>query len=132
MGVTPLTQKEVWQAIPSATVTFTSQGGPLLINLDLSVYSPSSPQYFSCRPMVDGQWAGVYGGYPVAPVWTEGVSGPNTGWFAWRKSRVYTGIPAGNHTLSVECMKFYEFAPAADIVVGHETVPHSLSVIEMH
>ena len=130
LGEFPLTVKEVWITVPQATVPFTSNGGPLLINVDLSLYSPASPQYFSCRPVVDGRWAGEYGGYPVAPLWSEGLNGPNPGWFAWRKTRVYTGIPAGDHTLTVQCLKFYEFAE--DIVVGHPTVPHSVSVIEMH
>jgi hypothetical protein len=130
MGAFPLSQKGVWMTIPDATVTFTSQGGPLMISLDLWLYSPSSPQYFSCQPLVDAQWAGAYGQYPVAPLWSEGLQGPSSGWFGWQKSRVYTGVPAGDHTLTVQCMKYYEYPD--DIVVGHATVPHSVSVIELH
>jgi hypothetical protein len=127
-----ITQNRVWTAIPESTVTFASEGGPLLINLDLTLYSASSPQFFGCRPMIDGRWAGEFGNYPTGPLWSEGLNGgpqPDS-WFDWAKSRVYTGIPAGTHTLTIECMKYYQYMTL--FTVGHAEVPLSLSVIEMH
>jgi hypothetical protein len=132
IGELAITEHQVWKTVPESTVTFNSEGGPLLLNLDLTLYSASSPQFFGCRPMIDGRWAGEYGGYPVAPLWTEGLNGgpqPDS-WFDWAKSRVYTGIPAGAHTLTVECMKYYEYM--TPFTVGHAQVPLSLSIIELH
>jgi hypothetical protein len=133
-GGFPLTDNRVWITLPNTTVAFTSEGGPLLIVLDLTLYSPTGPQYFSCRPVIDDRWAGDYGGYPVAEFWFEGVNGgpSNDLWLDWEKTRVYTGVPAGNHTLAVQCLKYYQYSPAPDIVIGSPKVVHSLSVIELH
>jgi hypothetical protein len=117
----------VWTTIPAATVTFVSEGGPLLINLDLSVFADGG-QTFSCRPMLDGTWAGEYGQYPVTALWTEGLNYSPYGWNQWSKSRVYTGVPAGQHTLTVQCVKDTTTA----MQVGHAVVPQSVSVLEMH
>jgi hypothetical protein len=62
------------------------------------------------------------------PKWTEGLFASLYGWSPWFKSRVYVGVPAGGHTLTIECLK-----DAADVMmVGHDTVPQSISVVEMH
>jgi hypothetical protein len=132
IGELAITQHQVWTNVPESTVTFNSEGGPLLLNLDMTLYSASSPQFFGCRPMINDRWAGEYGGYPVAPLWTEGLNGgpqPDS-WFDWAKSRVYMGIPAGTHTLTVQCMKYYEYM--TPFTVGHSQVPLSLSIIELH
>ena len=128
-----ITQSLEWTTVPNSEVPFFSEGGPLLISLDLAVKAPTGPQFFSCRPMVDDRWAGEYGGYPATQRWLEGVKGghPNMEiWYGWDKSRVYTEIPAGNHTLSVQCMKVYHYD--VDLLIGNATVVHSVSVIELH
>jgi hypothetical protein len=116
-----------WVAIPASTVPFVSEGGPLVINVDLSVFAAVT-QTFSCRPMVDGMWAGQYGGYPYSAKWTEGLNGSTYGWSQWSKSRLYRGIPAGQHTLTVECLKDSD----VNSMIGHDIVPQSVSVLEMH
>jgi hypothetical protein len=123
----------VWTDVPDTALAFTSTGGPLIIGLDLSVKAPTGPQFFSCRPMVDNRWAGEYGGYPATQRWLEGVKGgvhEDEIWYEWQKSRVYTGIPAGDHTLTVQCMKVYDWD--VDLIIGNSTVVHSVSVIELH
>jgi hypothetical protein len=47
----------------------------------------------------------------------------------WTKTRVYVGVPAGTHTVAVQCLR-ENFNTA--ITVGHDVVPGSLSVLEMH
>jgi hypothetical protein len=123
-----VTPKAVWTTVPGATVSFVSAGGPLLINLDLFLYANQGGQQFSCRPMVDDIWAGQYGLYPVAALWTEGMNFNEYGWKQWSKSRVYKGVPAGEHTLSVQCLKDSDIS----MQVGHANVPQSVSVLEMH
>jgi hypothetical protein len=113
-------------AIPGSTVAFASEGGPLLINVDLSLFT-TVQQSTSCRPMIDGRWAGDFGAYPYSPDWTEGINYTDF-WTQWSKTRVYTGIPAGGHVLTMECRK----ADFADLTVGHQVVPQSISILEMH
>lgn len=60
----------------------------------------------SCRPTIDGVWAGSFGPLPNPgdPFWQEGLVHTGVGgWFPWQKTRIYPGIPAGNHTLQVQC-----------------------------
>ena len=116
-----------WVAIPESTVAFTSEGGALLISMDMALFSTVG-QSASCRPMIDGQWAGDFGGYPFFPRWTEGPGYANW-WYPWSKSRLYTGVPAGSHVLTVECIKDLEDTP---LKVGHSTVPQSVSVLEVN
>jgi len=120
-----ITQTLEWVAVPDSTVAFTSQGGALLISMDMALFSTVG-QSASCRPMIDGQWAGDFGGYPFFPRWTEGPGYTNW-WYQWSKSRLYTGVPAGGHVLTVECIK--DLA-GTNLKVGHATVPQSVSVLE--
>jgi hypothetical protein len=118
-----------WETIPASVTAFVSEGGPLLINIDVSVKT-AVPQTYNCRPIVDGAWAGLYGGYTSAAQWTEGAMttpGENR-WMMWSKSRVYIGIPAGTHQVAVQC--FRESA-LVEGFVGHDIIPGSLSVLEM-
>jgi hypothetical protein len=115
-----------WVAIPGSAVAFNSEGGALVINIDLALFTTAG-QSTSCRPMIDGRWAGDFGGYPFSAVWTEGLNYTNF-WTQWAKSRLYTGIPAGGHVLTVECTK----DGSASMTVGHPLVPQSVSVLEMH
>jgi hypothetical protein len=128
-----LTQSLVWITVPGSAVAFTSEGGPLLLVLDLSLKATTGPQFVACRPMIDDHWAGEYGGYPSTQRWLEGVNGGhpnNESWYGWEKSRVYTGVPAGDHTLTVQCMKVYQYE--SDVIIGNSNVVHSISVIELH
>ena len=115
-----------WVAIPGSAFTFMSEGGPLLINVDMSLYSPDI-QTASCRPMIDGRWAGDFGGFPYSSRWTEGLNYADH-WTLWSKTRVYPGVPAGGHTFNMECTK----DGFSNLTVGHAIVPLSVSVLEMH
>ena len=119
--------QERYVTIPGSTVNFVSEGGPLLILVDLSMHAYVA-QTFSCRPMIDGVWAGSYGGLPPSVKWAEGLQGTDWSWVTWSKSRVYPAVPAGPHTLTVQCFK----TGAEPMSVGHEIVPQSVSVLEMH
>jgi len=122
----PTTQ---WVQITPATLSFVSEGGPLMISVDLSLLGlGGAASYFSCRPMIDGQWAGSYGNYPYSAEWTEGLNFTSGGWRAWAKTRVYRGVPAGAHVLTIECIK----DTTAVMRVGYDTVPQSVSVVEMN
>jgi hypothetical protein len=118
----------VWVPVTTSTVAFVSEGGPLLINVDLALLGlGGASSYFSCRPVVDGRWAGEYGNFPNV-LWTEGLNYTQGGWRSWAKSRLYPGIPAGAHVLTIECMKDAD----ATMRVGHDIIPQSVSVIEMN
>jgi hypothetical protein len=120
------TDKLTWVLVPDSEVTFSSEGGPLFISIDMTMRTGG--QAFGCRPMVDGQWAGHYGNYTFIERWTEGLTRTVSEWQMWAKSRVYIGIPSGQHTLTVECRKDQDL----EAEVGTVTVPQSLSVLEMH
>jgi hypothetical protein len=132
---------DTWVTIPASTTAFTSDGGPLMLNVDMSLFA-SYATTFSCRPMIDGQWAGMYGHYPVpvnasdpnGPAWFEGLSASSYGWVMWSKSRVYSGVPAGSHTLTVQCLKNQPLNsdPRVSALVGYDWVEQSVSIIEMH
>jgi hypothetical protein len=92
-----------WGNIPGSVLPFTSSGGPLMISLDLTLINGS---HGSCRPIIDNQWAGAYGNLPNPgdPFWQEGLTYTAGGvWHPWQKTRLYPGVPAGNHTLQVQC-----------------------------
>jgi hypothetical protein len=115
-----------WVTIPDSSVGFVSNGGPLLISIDMTMRT--NGQAFGCRPMVDDQWAGLYGAYVYIDRWTEGLTRTDSVWQMWAKSRVYVGIPAGTHVLTVQCRK----DSTMEAEVGTVTVPQSVSVLEMH
>jgi len=92
-----------WVNIPASTLNFTSTGGPLMITLNLFLINGS---HATCRPVIDGLWAGSYGNLPNPgdPFWQEGLTYSAGGvWHPWNKTRMYPGVPAGNHTLQVQC-----------------------------
>jgi hypothetical protein len=123
LGGFAITQQFLWTTIPSSSTTFTSAGGPLQITIDVSV-STSSNQTFSCRPIVDGQWAGHFGNSAEGTMTTYANV-----WTMWTKTRVYVGVPAGTHTVAIQCLRE---SISNNINVGHAVVPGSLSILEMH
>ena len=115
--------------LPDSVGTFVSDGGPLLINVDVAVYAPAF-QTFSCRPTIDGQWAGHFAGLPYSEKWTEGLNSVDRSWFSWTKTRVYVGVPAGQHQVAIECLK--DSMPTVTSMIGHPIVPQSVNVIQLH
>ena len=77
--------------------------------------------------MIDGRWAGEFGGFPYSVRWTEGLNFTDH-WTLWSKTRLYTGVQAGDHTFKMECTK----DGTTNLTVGHPIVPLSVSVLEMH
>jgi hypothetical protein len=65
--------------LPGSTFTFTSQGGPLILSINLYTYSFSNQSY-TCRPLLNGTWAGTLAGFVDSPdYWSEGLLA-NIGW----------------------------------------------------
>ncbi|MHB8576442.1 MAG: hypothetical protein ACYDCQ_14050 [Dehalococcoidia bacterium] len=93
---------EIWQTIPQSQFSATTNGGPLMIYMDLYVSGGSD---VSCQPIVDGQWAGLYGNLPnPGNFWREGLVNSGVGgWHPWQSQRVYAGISAGQHTFAAQC-----------------------------
>jgi hypothetical protein len=94
-----------WVTINASTLAITTTGGPLMISVNVYLNSGS---HATCRPIIDGLWAGSYGGLVQSgdPFWQEGLTytgGFGNNWSAWQKTRIYPGVPAGNHTLQVQC-----------------------------
>jgi hypothetical protein len=90
-----------WVTINGSLLNITTTGNPLLITVDLWL-NGGSPA--SCRPIIDGVWAGSYGGLPTGNgSWMDGQVDFGANQTSWSKTRLYPGIPAGNHTLQVQC-----------------------------
>ncbi|HEX8247680.1 MAG TPA: hypothetical protein VF599_05895 [Pyrinomonadaceae bacterium] len=88
--------------IPDSEVTFTTSGGALFIFTDITLHNTTALS--ACEPIIDNQWAGSFGNYPLADsMWREGMIVTN-GYTRWSKSRIYTNIPAGTHTLAIQCV----------------------------
>jgi hypothetical protein len=92
-----------WVTIQGSAFTMTTLGGALLINLNLFV---SGGSHITCQPIIDGLWAGSYGGLPNPgdPFWKEGLVNSGVGgWHPWTTSRLYRGVPPGTHTFAAQC-----------------------------
>jgi hypothetical protein len=117
-----------WFPVSGSTFTATTNGGPLLIFIDVSLNGGS---HATCRPVIDGVWAGTYGGLsksPSDPFWTEGLVGVGaigSGWQKWSKTRLYQGVPAGIHTFGVECA-----TDGGTLTVGTTSVGASAGFVE--
>jgi hypothetical protein len=121
----------VFRPMPGSAFAFVSGGGPLLIQMNVSMMGGG---HSSCAPMIDGQWAGTYGSLPSAPVssmapsWRDGLlQTVGGGWHAWTPSRVYPGVPAGDHTFELHCA-----TDTGTLMVNNSAgIFSSLSVIEL-
>jgi hypothetical protein len=116
-----------WVTIPGSVSTITTTGGALLVSIDVSYLGGT---YVTCRPIVDGLWAGSYDSFPDPgdPFWQEGIKYSNgTFWDLWSKTRIYPSIPAGAHTVAIQC--------ATDVgtlqVCASTSVACSFGVIEL-
>ena len=94
-----------WNTIAPSTIVMTTGGGPLMISMSISL---SGGSHGTCRPIVDGVWAATFEGEvdPNTPHWPEGLTAVGCcggGWRRWDKTRIYAGIPAGQHTFAIQC-----------------------------
>ncbi len=94
-----------WVTVTNSAINMTTTGGDLLVSMNLSMNGGS---HSTCRTIVDGQWAGSFGGLPNSgdPFWQEGLNYTGAaagGWHAWATTRLYPNIPAGPHLLQIQC-----------------------------
>jgi len=119
---TEVVQSGQWKKIVGADADIITRGGPLEIELSIPMVGGGDS---SCRPTIDGAWAGKPEGLPELATWHEGRE--RTGWNVdkgfrmWKKVRVYNNIPAGPHKLGVQCR-----TSAGGVSVGR---PESTSLI---
>jgi hypothetical protein len=116
-----------WSNISPSVMTLTTTAKPLLITMNISLNQGS---HGSCRPIVDGIWAGSYGSLPNPgdPFWQEGlILVGSGGWARWSLNRIYPGIPAGNHTFQVQCV-----TDGGTMQSCGSTIGCSFGVIELH
>jgi hypothetical protein len=94
-----------WTTLAGSQFTATTNGGDLLVFMSIPLLGSGS--HSTCRPMIDGSWAGSYASLPLSPnepYWTEGLVLTNSsGWALWAPTKLYRSIPAGSHTFSVQC-----------------------------
>lgn len=96
-----------WTTIPGSIFQVTTTGAPLQVNYNSFLYNGT---FGGCQIMVDGKWAGEYSDISATSpnaFWKEGVVNTNNIWASFAKSRVYTGIPAGTHEVSLQCTTVY-------------------------
>lgn len=95
-----------WVALPDSTRTVTTNGGPLLIHVNVALNGGANA---TCAPFIDGRWAGEYGGLPndnpdpASPFWREGFVQTQWGAVHWSPTRVYPNVPAGTYMFDVRC-----------------------------
>jgi hypothetical protein len=115
-----------WGTISGSLLNITTSGGPLMITVNTYV---SNGSLATCRPIIDGLWAGSFGGLPSPgdPFWQEGLTQSSGGsWHAWHKTRVYPGVGAGNHTLQLQCT-----TDIGSLNVGAANIASSLHFVEI-
>jgi len=119
-----------WFPVSGSTITATTNGGPLLIQMNVYMAGGS---HATCRPTIDGVWAEDFASLPISPTdpyWTEGILGVGiTGdaWHAWNKSRIYFNVPAGSHMFRIQCA-----TDEGTLTIGSSpTVTSSWSIIEL-
>jgi len=93
-----------WKKVAGADAAIITRGGPLEIELNIPLLGGGDS---ACRPTIDGKWAGVPEGLPEVATWHEGRERTddlgNKAPRIWRRVRVYNNIPAGPHTVGVQC-----------------------------
>lgn len=103
-NVTSIAAASNWTTLTGSSFTVKTKGGPLEIELSIPLVGGS---HSACRPIVDNQWAGSYESLPSSYIWHEGLdqTGYSSGTIKrmWHRTRVYNNIPAGTHTVAVQC-----------------------------
>ncbi len=90
-----------WATINGLSLAFVAQGGPVRIALSIPMTSGS---HSSCRPLIDGTPAGATDIDDLTYTWQEGLQYLASWWNVWTRTRVYKGVTAGAHTLTVQCL----------------------------
>ncbi len=87
--------------VTGLSLKFVAQGGPVRIALSIPMTGGS---HSSCRPLIDGVPAGKDDIDVLTYTWQEGLQYLASWWNVWNRTRVYTKVPAGPHTLTVQCV----------------------------
>ena len=97
-----------WYTLANYTTTIDVQHGNLDIYQHVQHRSIAPNHYFTCRPLIDDQWAGSFAGLSWDANDQEGTNREvyeGAGWHGfWNRSRIYTDIPLGTHTLKLQCL----------------------------
>ncbi len=97
--------------------------GSLEIYLHTDTHDVPTGYWLTCRPTIDGLWAGSYAGLPFTSNDEEGAFNKistGTGHHGmWHRSRVYTGIPVGTHTIGMQCLSSGNGFDVGNYAVGN-------------
>ena len=103
-GTTSVPTADNWVDITGSDFDLNTAGGPLEIELNIPLIGGS---HSTCRPMIDGAWAGSFESLPESNKWHEGLTQSKYSIDIprmWDRIRIYYDIPAGQHTISVQCL----------------------------
>jgi hypothetical protein len=89
-----------WVDLSGFETTITTNGGPLEIGASVSFSGGSTS---TCRPTINGShvFAGEGDDYNI--IWSEGLARSEDGWVLWDRVRIYENVPAGTHTIGLQC-----------------------------
>lgn len=121
-----------FQDIAGLSVPLTTVGGSIRVAGDISVYYGS---HSAMRAIIDGKYAGEFGGIPWNYVWQDGLQCTSCGgcgnWTNMHYDRVFSGIPAGSHTVKLQV--FTDGACAScGLVVGNGSIDGFLTAEELY
>lgn len=89
-----------WTTIPGLEVPITAQGGVVRVSWAVPMNGGS---HSACRPLLDGSPLGGVDGDTTAYRWSEGLTKTNDGWAMHNRTRLYSGVTAGAHTIGLQC-----------------------------
>lgn len=126
---TSTSANNTFTTLTGSSLTASTKGGDLLININIFARTMSNfetGQHITCQPIIDGVWAGSYGGLPnPGDLWREGltctgcdINGRGNNWTTFAISRMYPAVPAGTHTFAVQCLANEFFGQFCDNNVG--------------
>ena len=96
-----------WYTLDNFSTTIDVQHGNLDIYQHTELYAVNPNAYFTCRPLIDDQWAGSFAGLSWDTNDQEGAHrqmyNADGRHAMWNRSRIYTDIPLGTHTVKIQC-----------------------------
>ncbi|MCA9690319.1 MAG: hypothetical protein KC636_11965 [Myxococcales bacterium] len=97
----------LWYNLNEHQTTVTVTHGNLLVTEWLSYYHINDGAWFTCRPTIEGQWLGTYGGENFTSNEEEGVAhqpASNGHHGVWHRSRIYKGFDPGDYVVTLQCL----------------------------
>jgi subtilisin-like proprotein convertase family protein len=121
-----------FQDIAGLSVQLTTVGGSVRVAGDISVYYGS---HSAMRAIIDGKYAGEFGGIPWNYVWQDGLQCTSCGgcgnWTNMHYDRVFTGIPAGTHTVKLQVYTDGACA-SCGLIVGNGSIDGFITAEEFY